>query len=228
MNASTIKRPAKKFSLSIGALVSIVFHGILFVVLVYLVVPEARVALPPRKQAVIDLVPPPPPPPPPPKIEPPKEPPKIVPKPTPVAKPPPTPPVTSNAPVEAPAISVPPAPPPAPPAPPAPVAPPAPAVGKLVSAEVFSELSTLFSRLWVYPRASQANEEEGTVVLRLLIARDGTILGIDIVKSSGFVGLDKAAKETFRRAGKTKPIAADIQPGTNQFIVEIPINMKLE
>jgi protein TonB len=209
MNASTIKRPAKKFSLSIGAIVSIIFHGILFVVLVYLVVPEARVTPPPRKQAVIDLVPPPPPPPPPPpKIEPPKEPPKIVPKPT-VAKPPPTPPVTSNAPVDAPAISVPPAPPPEPPAPPAPVAPPAPAVGKLVSAEVFSELSTLFSRLWVYPRASQANEEEGTVVLRLLIARDGTILGIDV-------------------AGKTKPIAADIQPGTNQFIVEIPINMKLE
>jgi protein TonB len=43
-----------------------------------------------------------------------------------------------------------------------------------------------------YPRASLANEEQGTTVVSVLVGTDGTVTDSKIEKSSGFHNLDKA------------------------------------
>ena len=46
-----------------------------------------------------------------------------------------------------------------------------------------------------YPRASMRNEETGTSALNIRVSDTGKIIGVDIVKSSGFSGLDNAVVE---------------------------------
>jgi protein TonB len=48
----------------------------------------------------------------------------------------------------------------------------------------------------IYPPASQARGEEGTVMLNVLVTTSGRAAMIDISKSSGFDDLDDAAVET--------------------------------
>ncbi len=43
-----------------------------------------------------------------------------------------------------------------------------------------------------YPRASLANEEQGTTVVSVLVGPDGTVTDSKIERSSGFHNLDKA------------------------------------
>jgi protein TonB len=47
----------------------------------------------------------------------------------------------------------------------------------------------------VWPRASLRNEETGVVTLRFTIAPNGRLLKQDVVRSTGFPLLDKAASE---------------------------------
>jgi len=46
----------------------------------------------------------------------------------------------------------------------------------------------------IYPEVSKRLEEEGTVVLRFLVAPDGKVLQAEVEKSSGFKRLDEAAR----------------------------------
>lgn len=67
-----------------------------------------------------------------------------------------------------------------------------------------------------YPRASLVNEEQGTVVLALLIAPDGKVVDSKVEKSSGFRNLDKAA---LKIAGcKFKPLKAEQAWGTMEYV----------
>ncbi len=63
-----------------------------------------------------------------------------------------------------------------------------------------------------YRYYSSERREEGTVVARLIIARDGRLLGISIARSSGFPVLDKGVLETFRAGAPYPRIPNDI-PG---------------
>jgi periplasmic protein TonB len=56
-----------------------------------------------------------------------------------------------------------------------------------------------------YPRASLVNEEQGTVVLSLMIGADGKVTDSKVEKSSGFKNLDKAALKLAQC--KFKPLA---------------------
>ncbi len=76
------------------------------------------------------------------------------------------------------------------------------------------------------PRSAQAGEE-GDVRVRLLISRDGSILDAVIVTKSGFINLDKEAKDVFRRIGKFPPVPANVSPGSEEFSFEYPVNFKL-
>jgi protein TonB len=55
-----------------------------------------------------------------------------------------------------------------------------------------------------YPRMSLANEEQGTVSMRLLVSAGGEVKDSKIDKSSGFKSLDKAALKSLT-ACKFKP-----------------------
>ena len=58
-----------------------------------------------------------------------------------------------------------------------------------------------------YPRASLVNEEQGTVVLALLVATDGKVTDSKVEKSSGFKNLDRAALKMAQC--KFKPVLKD-------------------
>ena len=46
-----------------------------------------------------------------------------------------------------------------------------------------------------YPLEALRNREQGTVILRVLVGTDGSVLGVEIEKSSGSRSLDRAARE---------------------------------
>jgi len=58
-----------------------------------------------------------------------------------------------------------------------------------------------------YPRASLVNEEQGTVVIGLLVGTDGTVSDSKVEKSSGYKNLDRAAQKALA-ACKFKPAIA--------------------
>jgi protein TonB len=49
-----------------------------------------------------------------------------------------------------------------------------------------------------YPAASIRNNEQGTVLVKVLVARDGTVLKAELEKSSGWPNLDTAAVKSVR------------------------------
>lgn len=56
-----------------------------------------------------------------------------------------------------------------------------------------------------YPKASMRNHEEGTVLLRVHVDREGRPVAIDLVRSSGHDRLDRAARESVR-AWRFRPV----------------------
>ncbi len=52
----------------------------------------------------------------------------------------------------------------------------------------------------VYPRGSQRRQEQGRVVVRVLISAQGSVLEVQVRSSSGFEGLDQAALKAARSA----------------------------
>lgn len=85
-------------------------------------------------------------------------------------------------------------------------------------------LSALQKHL-VYPPRAVANNEEGTVVVRVTFRASGQILDVQIAKRSGYFLLDQEAKKAFERMGKL-PRLSNLPPGV-EFTVEIPVSFKL-
>jgi len=50
-----------------------------------------------------------------------------------------------------------------------------------------------------YPLEALRNREQGTVILRVLVGADGSVLSVEIEKSSGSRSLDRAAREAVAR-----------------------------
>jgi periplasmic protein TonB len=75
------------------------------------------------------------------------------------------------------------------------------------------------------PQSREANEQ-GVVVARLTLARDGRLLDLALMKSSGFAGLDKGVMDAIRQASPFTPLPADIADDNYTFI--LPINYMRE
>jgi protein TonB len=89
-----------------------------------------------------------------------------------------------------------------------PQAPAAPKAGPHIVAAV-ADFSTCAKPEW--PKASLRNEETGTVTLRFMIAVDGRVVSSEVVKSSGFRDLDKAAQNGISKC-RFKPTMIDGKP----------------
>lgn len=73
---------------------------------------------------------------------------------------------------------------------------------------------------------SQDNVPRGLVVTRMTIARDGRLLDVALVKSSGFPNLDNAVVETIRQASPFAPLPGDLAQDQKTFVV--PVNYTRE
>lgn len=60
-----------------------------------------------------------------------------------------------------------------------------------------------------YPNSARARREQGIVLVRVRLDRDGRLLALALEHSSGHPGLDAAALETFRRAAPLPPLPDD-------------------
>jgi protein TonB len=65
------------------------------------------------------------------------------------------------------------------------------------------------------------DREEGTVVARLTIARDGRLLGVSVAQSSGFATLDKGVVETIQAAAPYAPLPAVIPGEPVTFLLPV-------
>jgi periplasmic protein TonB len=137
--------------------------------------------------------------------------------------------IVTNAPDTANVPSIPPPPPPVPPAPPAPPAPAAPTiVQKGVPSTYYNMLTSVIGKAFSYPVKAVRDEEEGSVSLRLHIARDGHVVSTEVISRSGFVTLDRDAVDTIRRVGRFPAFPSDVGADVAEVIVDIPIQYTLE
>lgn len=70
-----------------------------------------------------------------------------------------------------------------------------------------------------YPKSSARNEETGTVRLKFLIGVDGHVLSSDVLKSSGFRELDRAAIKGLSQC-KYKPAMTDGKPEQSTMLID--------
>jgi protein TonB len=70
----------------------------------------------------------------------------------------------------------------------------------------FGQISAWIDANKDYPTEVKKKRQQGTVVVRFTIGRDGQLLASTIKQSSGHVLLDRAALETLARAAPFPPI----------------------
>lgn len=69
---------------------------------------------------------------------------------------------------------------------------------------------------------SREPSEQGVVVTRLTLARDGRLLDVALARSSGFPDLDRGVMETVRQASPFAPLPPDI--AADRFTILVPIS----
>lgn len=138
-------------------------------------------------------------------------------KPTPVA-----------APTPAPVSDAPPQPRPTPPAQTAMMSPPAPRPARPAgpSQSYLSALRAQLERHKTYPAVAQRRRMEGTTTVRFTIARNGTILGYRIVRSSGHSVLDREVEELLQRASPLPALPPEVEEDRLEIVVPISFYLR--
>jgi TonB family protein len=78
-----------------------------------------------------------------------------------------------------------------------------------------------------YPQKSLQGGEEGDVMVKLLLKRDGSILKTELVQRTPYSALNGEALAVFSRIGRFAPVPADYSPGNAQVELSMPINFKI-
>jgi protein TonB len=89
----------------------------------------------------------------------------------------------------------------------------------------FNRLARHISQFRLYPASSRSRNEQGRVVMRVTVARDGHLLDVKVEKSSGYPTIDAAEIETIRKASPFPPLPPDI-PGERVVFI-LPITYEL-
>jgi len=99
-----------------------------------------------------------------------------------------------------------------------------PGLGGAAYAPYTSWLQTFLYEQWRRPASSSQKQE--WVGLEIVIARDGTVLGVQIKRSSGIRSLDASAEEVFRRHRKLRPLPDEFKEPRLvvpvKFVLEAP------
>lgn len=81
-------------------------------------------------------------------------------------------------------------------------------------------------KLSQYQYFAHVNVDEGTTVVRIVIARDGKLLDVRVVRSSGFPALDKGVVEGLRAGSPYAPLPADIPGDRATFNLPVVSNRR--
>lgn len=77
-----------------------------------------------------------------------------------------------------------------------------------------------------YPSIAQANDWTGTALVRFTFRRDGTVIGVELVRGSGHAALDQAALSTLRRASPLPPPPASV--AGDPITLTLPLQFSLD
>jgi len=88
-----------------------------------------------------------------------------------------------------------------------------------------TEVHRLLEKQKDYPWMARRQRQEGLVVLRFTIGKDGDIAGQKIARSSGHEALDGAAHETLRKVGRFPPLPSSL--GRSQLTIAVPLTFRL-
>jgi TonB family protein len=109
------------------------------------------------------------------------------------------------------------------------VAPPAGAANVVAGAEPVEPLPLLYLaevsrmiRAHLAP-GGRPDHARGTVVVHIILARDGTVLGAAVVQGAGYAALDEAAREVVLRIHKFPELPGEFARGQQQFAIDQPI-----
>jgi protein TonB len=81
-------------------------------------------------------------------------------------------------------------------------------------------------KLSQYQYFAHVNVDEGTTVVRIVIARDGRLLDVSIARSSGFPALDKGVVDGLRAGSPYAPLPADIPGARATFNLPVVSNRR--
>jgi protein TonB len=76
-----------------------------------------------------------------------------------------------------------------------------------------------------YPLLARRRMLEGTAVVRFSVARDGSLKGVDVLRSSGSEMLDRAALNAIRAAGGFPPPPPEF--AGSETTLELPLSFRL-
>jgi TonB family protein len=81
-------------------------------------------------------------------------------------------------------------------------------------------------RRWIakykqYPPEAKKRKQEGTVMVAFTLARDGTVLSVDIERSSGVPVIDQAVFDMMRRASPVPPVPPQYSGATLSIAMPI-------
>ncbi|USI73657.1 energy transducer TonB [Sphingomonas morindae] len=77
-----------------------------------------------------------------------------------------------------------------------------------------------------YPRAAESAGQQGVVTVAILVSREGSVLGVELRRPSGYPLLDMEALATVRRAAPLPPPDAAIRG--DPVRVEVPVRFSLD
>jgi len=108
-------------------------------------------------------------------------------------------------------------------------APPSVATAKIsedVLAKFLRTISMHLERLKRYPREAVIRHEQGIVLLRFLLARDGSVLGAELERSSGHEALDREVLALIRRAEPLPAFPPELTQRQLQLILPVPFSLR--
>lgn len=89
-----------------------------------------------------------------------------------------------------------------------------------------AEVSRLIRLRLDYPAQARLDQAQGTAVVHILLARDGTVLSVELIQGAGHPALDQEAREVVLRIHKFPELPAYYARGEQRFAIDQPIGFR--
>lgn len=89
------------------------------------------------------------------------------------------------------------------------------------TADYFAHLRVWLEKHKRYPRRAQLRRQEGTVLLRFVMDRQGRVLSYRVERSSGYRALDNEVEEMIERASPLPAMPAEIRQARLELVVPV-------
>ncbi|SEQ07558.1 protein TonB [Solimonas aquatica] len=92
--------------------------------------------------------------------------------------------------------------------------------------EYLIRIARLVSRSQRYPWSARQYGQQGDVLVRVHLHRDGRVLSVRLLQSSGVAALDAEACAVMQRIARFPPFPADYLPQIAEFDLDQPVNFR--